>query len=331
MLIYNHKKEFVGIGENDLKLLSLLNLGELFGQVSDFADLFIKSPGFIHNFQHIHWIDYITCNEDGVEPKAIIEINGVRTTFFIEIQTIYLLDEPSKKAYAIYINTTKNSNNSQIINMQTVTANEIKIPPKKPEQVASPVVPDIVNQTLEIVAEVPKIEKEEIFVESSLYEAPKQEPEIKENTPKRYIYNPAIVSSELGLPVDLVEEFIQDFIIQADSFKHDIYLSLANGDISKLKTQAHKLKGVAANLRIENALEALIVVNTSTDEDEIKQNLDIFYAIIDDFSKPQSIQIQPAQVAKNSDSDDLILSIKEDLETPKTDFADSFDGDGDGD
>ena len=38
-----------------------------------------------------------------------------------------------------------------------------------------------------------------------------------------YVFNPEVASEELGLPTDLVEEFIQDFIAQANSFKDELY------------------------------------------------------------------------------------------------------------
>ena len=66
MLIYNYKKEFLGIDENDLTALGLSNLADLRAEAADFADLFVKTPGFIHNFKHVHWIDYIVCNTDGI-------------------------------------------------------------------------------------------------------------------------------------------------------------------------------------------------------------------------------------------------------------------------
>ena len=76
MLIYNYKKEFLGIDEADLEALGLNNLEELRSESADFADLFVKTPGHIHNFKHVHWIDYVT-NKDGAEAKVIIHIKKI--------------------------------------------------------------------------------------------------------------------------------------------------------------------------------------------------------------------------------------------------------------
>ena len=97
---------------------------------------------------------------------------------------------------------------------------------------------------------------------------------------KNYVYNPQVASDELGLPVDLIEEFIGDFIQQSYDFKEELYNHLAANELSELKLLSHKLKGVAANLRIEDAFEVLSIINTSSNVDEIRATLDHFYNII---------------------------------------------------
>lgn len=95
-----------------------------------------------------------------------------------------------------------------------------------------------------------------------------------------YRFDPTVAANELGLPVDLIEEFIGDFIQQSHDFRSDLFEALLKGDMNNLKILSHKLKGVAANLRIEDAFESLAVVNTSSDPVEIEANLKHFYAII---------------------------------------------------
>jgi HPt (histidine-containing phosphotransfer) domain-containing protein len=106
---------------------------------------------------------------------------------------------------------------------------------------------------------------------------------------KDYTYNPQVAADELGLPIDLIEEFIGDFIQQSYDFKNELYIHLANDELSDVKLLSHKLKGVAANLRIEDAFEVLSIVNTSSNTDEIKATLDHFYKII---SKLEGKEVQ---------------------------------------
>ena len=95
-----------------------------------------------------------------------------------------------------------------------------------------------------------------------------------------YQFNPDIASAELGLPVDLVIEFVQDFIVQATSFKNEFYNAISSQDYQESQTLSHKLKGVAANLRIQDAHEILSDINQSEDFTQIKKDIDNFYTII---------------------------------------------------
>jgi HPt (histidine-containing phosphotransfer) domain-containing protein len=96
-----------------------------------------------------------------------------------------------------------------------------------------------------------------------------------------YRFDPNVAAHELGLPVDLIEEFIGDFIQQAYEFKTELFDAVLKGDTNNIKILSHKLKGVAANLRIEDAFETLSIVNTTNDPLEIEANLKYFYTIIE--------------------------------------------------
>jgi len=97
---------------------------------------------------------------------------------------------------------------------------------------------------------------------------------------KAYRFDPNVAAHELGLPVDLIQEFIGDFIQQSYEFKSELFEAVLKGDTNNIKILSHKLKGVAANLRIEDAFETLSVINTSSDPIEIEANLKYFYTII---------------------------------------------------
>ena len=74
MLIYNHEKELIGIDQEYLQKFGFLNLTQLLSEVSDFADFFVKKTGFIHNFKHVHWIDFvITATDVNTISEVIIK------------------------------------------------------------------------------------------------------------------------------------------------------------------------------------------------------------------------------------------------------------------
>jgi len=312
MLIYNFQKEFLGIDEKDLHTLGYKDLAELRTEVTDFADLFVKTPGYIHNFQHVHWIDFITCAQSNEESKVIINANSKSYRAIITITNAYLVDNPSQKAYLVHLNNLRalttqeyDSISGDIIQkpisevapktIQTITQkkeenvviqDEYDIPLSVEEDLDKMLdVGDLSIQTQAPEKPVKK-EKEPILkTEPQLHVTPQKEyvapkKALEEQPKNTYVFDPHIASKELGLPLDLIEEFIQDFIDQANDFKNGLYKALDEGDINNVKILSHKLKGVAANLRIEDAHEVLSIVNAASDVDVIKMNLDNFYNII---------------------------------------------------
>lgn len=350
MLIYNHKKEFLGIDEGDLKALGLSSLADLRTEAKDFADLFVKSPGFIHNFKHVHWIDYITCNDTGVDSKAIINVKGKSYTTNIEVRTIFLTDNPTEKAYIIEFSGLRGISRAQEEKLVDSAAQKPAPTAPKYEDLSPNIVKDIYEEEshepslgldidlgrrldidIEIeeekhdLAAVPEVveKKEEpaVLIKESVKKPAASKVEQKEDDQSpfaNYVYDPAVASHDLGLPIDLVEEFIQDFIAQAESFKKDLYDSASSRNMDNLKIQSHKLKGVAANLRIEDALDALTVINTSDDDYEIKANLDRLYRIINRLANKEDTIAQPLTVTEKPKEveEDFILSFKDESFTP---------------
>jgi len=366
MLIYNYKKEFLGIDEADLEALGLSTLADLRAEAADFADLFVKTPGCIHNFKHVHWIDYVL-DKNGAEAKVIIHINNKNYSATLGINTAYLVDSPSEKAFSVILQNIKSLSSSQTekllsdINekpapapangktelfttpgsiIEDATDEEIKAEtaeasydPYESSNTNDSTIEDIYETEIEIedltADDAPHDEEIEVMrdkethipeevVEEKPIVKQKQVEEILENGEfANYVYNPEVASEELGLPIDLIEEFIQDFITQALSFKDELYQSVENEELDNIKIQSHKLKGVAANLRIEDALDALTLANTSNNFEDIKLNLNRFYLMIDKLSG-KTLQITPAtktdiETVKIEDEDDeFILSFKED-------------------
>ncbi|SMP88601.1 Hpt domain-containing protein [Epsilonproteobacteria bacterium SCGC AD-311-C15] len=351
MLIYNFQKEFIGIDEQDLKILGFKNLAELRTESADFADLFIKIPGYMHNFVHTHWIDFIVFDIAKKDFKAVIKAKNIYYKCLLEIKIMYLVDSPLKKAYSI-----------NLLNLRALPNDESEKLLKDAHRMSQPegtsakkalfegqdlhkeplaVDADVVAKKglLELgteynassaptVQETPKLQaniisddnvvlsKPEVKIDLMIDEEPayipqpikpihieKQAPKVEEKKtiPEEdikdvYIYNPKVASDELGLPIDLIEEFLEDFVVQANDFQANIYKALDEENINDAKSLAHKLKGVAANLRIEDAFEVLAIANASNNLLEIKKNIDKFYKIMSKLSINQSSD----SIAENS-------------------------------
>ena len=362
MLIYNSQKEFIGIDEKDLKILGFNNLSLLRAEVADFADLFVKTPGYIHNFKHVHWIDFISCADSAEESKVIINVNNKSFKCRVSIENIFLTDNASSKAYIVYLNNLRELNVKEsegisgdiaarptpkaapaFIAPEVVDAfddttyeEEFQAPVVQEDPYESPLEVDFDDEDLDFEEEMqaqeeesylaPKIEDDNDMLDvgdlsfDEEIEAPTEL--VNENYDNGYTYDPYLASSELGLPLDLIEEFIQDFIAQAKEFKGDIYTALDLGEFDKVKILSHKLKGVAANLRIEDALDTLNVVNTASDSYIIREHLDTFYKIIAKLSgeevavekpliaekvveAPKAVEVQTVEKEEEDDDDDL--------------------------
>ena len=299
MLLYNHKKELIGVDNKLLETLGLQNIQELLEQTQDFADLFVKEPGYVHNFKHVHWIDYLCVAEDGEMPKVMIELQQTRYTAQMEVQNIYLTDAPTQKGFVV-----------NLFNLRPVDAdidtNKNDTEEKKQEETKN---------------ETPLDLGESVMQEPSVDEQPatqtetSDEHDVKKVLDGTYVYDPRIASEELGLPIDLIEEFIQDFIVQAKEFQPQLNEALEHKDIDRVKILSHKLKGVAANLRIEDALEVLATINSTSDLDEITQHLSLFYSIISKLDKNEDTQPfaqEEDETEKETSEDELTLEFKED-------------------
>jgi len=277
MLIYNHKKEFIGIDKNYLKMFNISNLTELQALRNDFADFFVKSPGHIYNFEHVHWIDYILC-DDSATQKVLIDINNIKYSASLEIKVVYLTDSPDNDSYLINLLNLKTLNKDLKVEEKCNLSKEPSFNPTQINYDSKPIQDIKPNEINEVSV------MEETYQDFGLQIIDEKIKEVSaDNETLRsfdtYVFDPELTSSELGLPIDLVHEFVEDFTSQAQSFKDDLYNSISNSDIQTIQTLSHKLKGVAANLRIYDALELLTSINSSDDLSKIKHDIDIFYEI----------------------------------------------------
>lgn len=343
MLIYNQRKEFIGVNEATLRRIGYNNIQELKEDVVDFADLFENRPGFVHNFKNFSWIDFILHSEQD-DIKARIRCNGkiysckfkVELFFFAQesegsekgfsieltdIQTIgdddgsrpreiYEPEAPASMQMPTAQNTTATPSMAQDLISEPVSVeplgdnalqsfNEplsIEEPPPYPETVAKPISNDMDMEPLEM----PELMIDEPVTETvpEPIELPDMKPaptpaaaptapapttsssSIELETAADYVFDPSVAADELGLPADLIDEFVGDFIVQAKKFQPDLEAAIAQEDFDTVQILSHKLKGVAANLRIEDALEVLTFINSSKDVSMLNEYLKLLFIIV---------------------------------------------------
>ena len=354
MLIYDHNKEFIGIDQESLELLGYERFEDLIHEHRDVAELFVKKPGYIHNFTNFPWIDFVMHAESD-DSKVIIAGKKKAFSANVEIIKLHLSKAPEEDAFLIKL---KNVQNYQLdaseqpeptpppINLGVQDFNDVR-KVEKLEPTPAPIPKPTPAPTPEPKFEQPPLEiDEDIFIQQEESPAP-QEIEIASAAPIKeeeeeleiffhsdeaeeeadlfnpdiervleadiekiaeeekaapmlgaylsdddkeylselkvgdeYTYDPNIAADELGLPVDLIEEFIGDFIKQAHEFKEQLFTAISESDFDNIKVLSHKLKGVAANLRIEDSFEVLGNVNETEDIKECEANLKQFYLTI---------------------------------------------------
>lgn len=338
MIIYNQNKEFIGIDDEDLRLLGFSSLGELLEQCSDIAELFVKKPGYIHDFKNFQWIDFVMHAHADI-AKAIVRTQRKEFTCDIVIKPFHLTQSPDSEAFAVYLQHAHPSDISSgeepasqpsiapvpetYIHETTEVSEEVPLTEQEEPDLheSMQAMPDFTEETIlpdiETVAFDPYDHPEEVYpdlkkpldIEEDIFlkeeievseTIPEKQPEKKVESPiadnyytpseqhyidnlksaSDYVFDPHIAADELGLPVDLIEEFIRDFIQQSHEFHDELFESATKSDFDNVKTLSHKLKGVAANLRVEDAFEMLSIINTSHDQTEIEALLKSFYRTI---------------------------------------------------
>lgn len=380
MLIYNHEKEFIGIDKESLSLLGYDNFQALMKEHRDVAEMFVKKPGYIHNFTNFPWIDFVL-HAESEEAKVIIAGKTKAFSATIEITTMFFSDAPEEEAFIIRL---KNIHSYQLDASErpeptpepfTPNAQEFNAPAHEAPKPSTPVAP--VEPVPEIEEPEPMVfEHQDMFIDEEPEpaapsfdtpdpdddmeiffqdeepepvverieanpEIPKPEASIFANIEEDddnaapmlgsylsekdkeylanlefsedYVYNPQIAADELGLPVDLIEEFIGDFINQAHEFKDQLFTAVKEEDFDNIKILSHKLKGVAANLRIEDSFEVLRTINETSDAEEAEANLKRFYMTI---GKLEGKDVQEVQQELEASSSEELYDLTPKFEEP---------------
>jgi len=133
--------------------------------------------------------------------------------------------------------------------------------------------------------------------EEKMETIPSPEPrELELDTEKEYTkkleFDPVEAASALGLPESLILDFTKDFVEQAEEEKENFRHAYANNELDEIHKTAHKLKGVAANLRIESMQRLMESVQYAKTLDETKEPLQEFYAMLSVFKKETFTQEQ---------------------------------------
>lgn len=123
---------------------------------------------------------------------------------------------------------------------------------------------------------------------------------------KNYLYNPQTVADKLELPVDIVEDYVDEYITQAIEFKEKIYDSMvAKDDFVDVKSLIDQLLSVAENLRIEDSIASLNTIYNSDNNITINEHLIMFYKSIEKLKERDSYKDKFFEFTKELSEEDM--------------------------
>ncbi len=244
MILYDHHKKILAISDQTLEMLGYQSIEKFRQEIYDIAQLFVKRPGYLHEFRSFHWIDYVLTNTT-VTHRAIL-----RTKTGKEIETFVNVNQLSALSGML---------SYYLVTFELNTYNECDFG-QPPMQEQTP--PSQESVATHIPTETTPVEK------IALTPGEFQEPNLEQ------------ISEELNLGSDIIEDFIKEYIKHALEKLPKINEAIEKENQKELYENIHTLKGVAANLRLQPAFEILAKIKKDTPLEDAVQILEEFYSYI---------------------------------------------------
>ena len=260
MVLYDSNKHLIAISDNTLETLGFRSLEEFKRSVMDIAELFVKKPGYIHQFKSFHWIDYILTNSTVTHRAVLKTKDGREFEVFVNVNQLYGLEYK----------------NFYLVTFEPNAYEECFTQPPSDTKVSS--------DTFLVKKAEPSFENKEVEIRPQAKEFEK--PDLEK------------ISEELNLSQDIVLDFIKEFINHSLERVEEINKAINSGDVEKLKNIIHTLRGVSANLRLKPAVEILKKSKNAQDLDQLIDILEEFYSYILFLAKELDINIDKEIVLK---------------------------------
>lgn len=96
--------------------------------------------------------------------------------------------------------------------------------------------------------------------------------------PKHFNFQLEEAANDLSLPVELIKEFVHDFIEQARIETKNMLKAYEEGDLEKIQSIGHLLKGASSNLRINALSDTLYKIQFCENEDGLDDMIKDYWA-----------------------------------------------------
>jgi hypothetical protein len=147
--------------------------------------------------------------------------------------------------------------------------------------------PDIIP--VEEIAAAPETEIVEEPGEEELPEGSFGTIDLSDVKPLHFDFRLEEAADELSLPVELIEEFVHDFIEQARSETDNMLEAYRQGNLDKIQKIGHLLKGAASNLRINPLADTLYQIQFCEDSSKLEALIKNYWAHFIAFEKQMEL------------------------------------------
>lgn len=96
--------------------------------------------------------------------------------------------------------------------------------------------------------------------------------------PKHFDFQLEEAANDLSLPVELIEEFVHDFIDQAQEETQNMLKAYEAGDLDAIQKIGHLLKGASSNLRINALSDTLYKIQFCEDSNNLEMLIKDYWA-----------------------------------------------------
>jgi len=160
-------------------------------------------------------------------------------------------------------------------------------PSTLPERELPSIEPEISLEEAMITA--PETEREQEPEEEALPEKSFGTIDLGDVKPIHFDFRLEEAADELSLPVELIEEFVHDFIEQAKSETENMLEAYRQGNLDKIQKIGHLLKGAASNLRINPLADTLYEIQFCEDSSKLEALIKSYWAHFIAFEKQMEL------------------------------------------
>jgi HPt (histidine-containing phosphotransfer) domain-containing protein len=117
--------------------------------------------------------------------------------------------------------------------------------------------------------DLPELEEEDTSIDISIPES-FGNIDLNDVKPIHFDFRLEEAANDLSLPVELIEEFVHDFIDQAHTETKNMLDAYEKGDLETIQKIGHMLKGASSNLRIKALSETLYKIQFCEKSEEME-------------------------------------------------------------